>query len=632
MNNGGELLSAHISYRFSPNKIIFRDPCKLFPGSLNDIAELLGIPTKDEISHDMIEKEYISQTQWEEFFENNRNAMDEYNLKDALITEKVVDKIKAIMEAKIKIEDNEISLNFYSLVSRSMAARQIWKKTLPENLLEYIYPGKETRIFLPSNPYYMFKHGSRKYFLKDILEEAVVGGRTQCPHGPQEVIDGIQLDARSMYPSVAVEEEYPYGGIIHTDKYVPGKMGLYRVRIKKQTHPNVLPKRVKNKPLDWKFSEYMETWTSNVSIDVMIEENYPHDVLFGFYFMSSTKEYFRSYMCYFYNKRREYKESGDKINEEDVKIKMNALTGSLLQNNFKSFVKIMTNDEQVEFMKKYSKVVRISNVVELDDERFYVTLNPIKLGVEQEHLVPLQEDVCSRCITENPNILTLFILEYARAKLFRMWKLIENVDEGCKMVMTDTDSLLFTNREYVLRRIAEIEEEKGIKILGGNLGQWGIDFYNVLIGFVIRPKFYALRGYKTEKDEEKNTISEKVKVRGVTKKSLVSTNSDQSLFKPFDDGYTQDFNIRSRDYMQILNRIPNVNGIISKEDQEKYLGAKFDHVRNVYNGEYMQVLHFQMRKSFQGVKKKYVVLNMARQQKEEEDDDYDWLFAEDYDD
>jgi hypothetical protein len=213
-----------------------------------------------------------------------------------------------------------------------------------------------------------------------------------------------------------------------------------------------------------------------------------------------------------------------------------------------------------------------------------------------------------------------------------MWKLIENVDEGCKMVMTDTDSLLFTNREYVLRRIAEIEEEKGIKILGGNLGQWGIDFYNVLIGFVIRPKFYALRGYKTEKDEEKNTISEKVKVRGVTKKSLVSTNSDQSLFKPFDDGYTQDFNIRSRDYMQILNRIPNVNGIISKEDQEKYLGAKFDHVRNVYNGEYMQVLHFQMRKSFQGVKKKYVVLNMARQQKEEEDDDYDWLFAEDYDD
>ena len=176
------------------------------------------------------------------------------------------------------------------------------------------------------------------------------------------------------------------------------------------------------------------------------------------------------------------------------------------------------------------------------------------------------------------------------------------------MYMCDTDSLLFTNRDYVLEKMDQLS------LVGKELGKWGFDFFNIRRGVVIRPKFYALKGYK---DEGSTTVEEKVRVKGVTSRSLVSTSSNQYLFTAFGKDYNMDFDNRSIDYMSILTKIADIDGIISEENKMKYLGAKFEHVESVFNGAYMQVLHFQMRKGFNGVTKKYVVINMA-----EESDEY----------
>ena len=621
-NGAREVLSTHITYQKSKNKIILRDPCKIFPGSLNTIAELFGFPLKDEFNHDKVEKEFMNKETWPTYFESIKGKVLEYNTHDTRLVERITIKLKELLETSITVNNVCIKLNFNSLVSRSMAARKIWKSSLSTDLLSYIYPSKENKErgdpYLPCNPYYNIKINNHTYLLDTILSQAVVGGRTQTPYGKQHFIDAVQIDARSMYPSQAVLKRYPYGQYHPTNKFVPSKLGIYLIEIISQRHPTVLPLRVKGKPLNWSYTGSMTTWTSNVSIEMLHELGYEYKVLHGFYFEDSTDQYFKAYMNYFYNARLRYKEQKQNIYAEDCKIKLNALTGSLLQDNFKTFIKIMTEQEHIEFYKKYHKVVAINDITEIDTNKYYITFRPLKLGVHQQGLQEIQKEACTNAITENPNLLTVFILEYSRTELLKIWKKIENPSMNCYMVMCDTDSLLFTNRSYALQRMEELD------ITGTDMGQWGFDFHNVIDGYVIRPKCYGLRGYKDIVTDLVNTpMIDKIRVKGVTDRSLVSTSTDQKLFIPFKDNYSQDFNVRSNDYMEIIKKIPNVDGIINDEDKKKYLGPKFEHIRSAYNGEFVQVLHFQMRKGFYGVSKKYVVMNLTKEEENYYDDNDD---------
>ena len=620
INGGNEILSASIQYQMSPNKIMLRDPCKIFPGSLNTIASLFGLSSKEDFDHDELEQQYRNKHTWKNYFNTIKQKILNYNTHDTRLCEKITIQLKKLLETPVKINDKEVVLNFNSLVSRSMAARKIWKDSLPENLRLRIYPkrnketGKFIEPYLPCNPYHQMTVDGNTYLLDDILKQAVVGGRTQCPYGASEFKDAVQIDARSMYPSQAISQRYPCSMAIPSNRYRFDKLGLWKIKILSQRHPRVLPLRIKNKPLDWSYSGEFTTWTTNVSIEMLDQLNYPYRVIHGFYFEEDTTEYFTSYMNHFYNSRLKHKEKNKLLHAEDDKIKLNALTGSLLQDNFKTFIKIMTEQEHIEFFKKYSRIIHTVNVEQINDDKYYVTFKPKKLLLNDIHLETLQREACMGAITENPGILTCFILEYSRSCLLKTWVAIEDQSINCHMLMCDTDSLLFTKRDYVLNKMKELKME------GSSMGEWGFDFHNVLHGYTIRPKFYALKGYKDKINNNQNNINnnnhnkiiEKVRVKGVTNYSMVSTSTDQYLFKPFPNDYTNNFDIRSDDYMKILKKISE-NGIITESAKKQYLGAKFKHVESVYKGEYMQVFHFQMRKSFKGIQKKYVILNLAKE-------------------
>ncbi|KAJ3317229.1 hypothetical protein HDV06_001831 [Boothiomyces sp. JEL0866] len=572
-----------------------------------------SLPLKDEFNHDKIEDEFRNKETWPKYFDSIKSTILEYNSHDTRLLEQITIKIKNIVEEPITINNIETKLNFNTILSRSMVARKIWKNTLPDYLKCYISPikdkdtGKLIGPYLPSNPYEVFKFDNETVLLYEMLSQAVIGGRTQTPYNQKEIKDSIQIDARSMYPSQGVLQKYPYGKCFTSNKYVPDKLGIWKVKIIEQQHPCVLPKRTKNKPLDWSYVDEMTTWTTNVSINLLEKFGYKYKVLHGIYWEKETDEYFKSYMNFFYKERLKHKENKDNIRQEDTKIKINALFGSLLQNNFKDFVQTFYTKEEFDtFYKKYHSVISVKDLLIENDIRI-VSFRLVKLKSNNSHLEELQREASHNSITSNPNILTCFVLEYSRACLLELWKEIENPKKDCYMVMCDTDSLMFTNRNYVLNKMNQL------KLLGKNLGEWGFDFYNISIGYIIKPKFYALKGYKDESDEEKGKYSEKVRVKGVTNHSLISTSKDQYLFKPFPENYTIDFNKRSIDYMSILNKIPNVDGIISEENKKKYLGPKFKHVKAVYEGEFMQCLHFQMRKGFNGVEKKYVVINLSKE-------------------
>jgi hypothetical protein len=605
VSNSNELLSAHIEYVKSPSKIILRDPCRVFPGSLDNIANLFGLVSKRKFNHDRLEQEFLKKDTWKDYFESIKSEILEYNTYDTRLVERVTSNIKKLIEFPVHIDGKTVEVKFESVLSRSMVAKTVWKDTLSESLRNYLYPvnRSSTDHYLPTSPYHKFDFDENSFYLHEILSEAIIGGRSQVPYGKIHLVDGIQIDARSMYPSQSIGNLYPYGKYHLSNVYVPEKVGLWRVRIISQKYPNVVPLRSKGNPLDWMYPGEMTVWITSVSVNQLVKYKSQFEVLYGIYWESSTDKYFESYMNYYYNERLRYKSEGNVIMDNDCKIKLNALTGSLLQSNFKDYVLYATSSECVEFTKKYHNILKVHDVEQLDNDIMIISFRLIKLSSDcDKALVNAQKDVCRRSISQNPNILTCFILEYSRACLLDVWTQIESPDNNCYMVMCDTDSLLFTNRNYVLDRMNELN------LLGKSLGKWGYDFYNITRGYVIRPKFYAIRGYQ---NEDSTSITDKVKVRGVTDRSLVSTSSDQYLFKPFEKGYVADFNQRSIDYNSILDKIPNVDGIISEEDKKRYLGPKFRHVRSVYEGEYMQCIHFQMNKGFHGVVKKYCIVNLA---------------------
>ena len=213
--------------------IILRDPCKLFPDTLDGAARTLRIEAeKGSIDHNEMEVKYVAGgNEWEEYISEKKNIVTEYVRNDVKVLEKVVDKIKNIYSISI----NGKTVPFATCFSRSMAAGHLWNKLHDD----------ETREMLgqfPQGPYTKIQTGNEEIQLIDLMTHALAA-RVQAPLGKHHHEDVILVDAKSMYPSRAVLDWYPCGTMHPTNVFVEGKLGLYEVSIFEQNHPHVIPYR-----------------------------------------------------------------------------------------------------------------------------------------------------------------------------------------------------------------------------------------------------------------------------------------------------------------------------------------------------------------------------------------------------
>jgi hypothetical protein len=557
INSANELLTFTI-YGDKCGAIIFRDPCKLFPEKLSKAAEIFGLPiAKADIDHDEVEKHYNEANMWVEYISENKRKIMSYVERDVDILEILVHKIKQLYLSSIQ----DIKIPIHVCISRSMASYVTWKHMIDEDMRVCVST-------ISKGPYDEVCTVFTKIKWVDIYDDAIAGRvqatRTHCTNA-------AMIDIKSQYPYVAAFRSYPVGETTPTSSFIPDKLGVYRVQIRHQNHPYIIPYR-KNKtdPYNWSYvGPPFQKWVTSIDVDELLKNGADFDIIDGFYWESSTENYFKKFMTTLFELRS--KQPKNSPMSLHYKIEMNALTGAIFQKCLREYIMLCSKDEFDTVLKKYSNVITVVNIWEFKQDRLMCMFRPIKLKDKQ--LIEMQKELCSQAIVTRPSILTMFIYAYARQKLLNGWRTVEQ-DKKCKVIYCDTDSLVFTNSEYGKKILYENN------MIGSNLGDWEIEKEDAEC-YIINPKTYAIKGNQEEYHNAK------IRIKGVANFAYCSFEKEIEFesehFKTMGDAY------------RALKR------------SNKCVGPSFNHVKGLYENKFLYIHYWHFQKNFDSVKKVYQV-------------------------
>jgi hypothetical protein len=551
INSANELLSFKLTIKASgrskPTHIVFKDPKKMFSVSIPEACKVFNINEgKHDFNHDEVDEAYM-QGKFDEYIKENKGRMMDYVRQDGVILEKLTNCIAALYKQE--------NINMYTVLTRSVASSIAWQKTIEHHKIL-----KDVTL----SPYAEVCDGV-KY--NDIMDHAI-GGRTQCvKRGTFNNVCGI--DVNSMYPYVCASREYPCGQIVELSKSnlqreikntdIPkDKLGLYLVKIKKQSYPYVVPHRKsKHYTYNWEYTKEFEKWVTSVDLQQIDE----YEVVKGFYWTDKTNKFYKDFMIDNYNERVSIDKSDPR--NIHIKLKMNGVTGSVFQHSFREMIMIFTKEEFEENVKKYSELVTIIGCEPINERQYIVTMRPIKFN-EDNPRIKAQREFCKGAITQKPWVLTMFTYSYARKILRDEWIKLEQ--KGCKIIYCDTDSLFFTNPDNIISKKEYTHKDK-------ELGKWSIECWNDE-GSFYTPKVYAIKDIG------------KLRIKGVGYNSLV-----------IDTKYKNS----SLNYEQKLELFLNT----AKCDG---VHPSYRHVKELIEGKPLKTINFIMEKSSQhGIQKKYEI-------------------------
>ena len=469
MNDQREVLTASLHY--NSKTLVLRDPCKMFPMTLNEAATTFGLDmSKLPMDHDAVEAAYMAGT-LERYLADNYDVIRSYVMRDVELLRKVTQHIMTMYE--------ESGINYNRWYTRSMASLSSWKDSLSTDVktaLASLQFGYSDQILFTSTTTTM----------EDIRKECIAG-RVQGVKGEHRHV--TLVDFRSMYSCVATNEMYPCGDYVGTVEYVPDKLGLYLVRVISQGHPSVIPYRPK--PLDnydWSYKGEFTKLLTSVDVECLVEAGYEFEVADGIYWRDSA-DYFSGHMVDMFAKRKTYKDKGDPVMGEHYKSMANSLTGALFQQLRREYTKVFATKHEADvYMKMYRRYVKMTQELIYDDGQIVLFFYPKKLTDPQE--IKVQREVCKGAVGSKPIILTMFIYAYARAKLWRMWRHVEDNDWGT-VVYCDTDSLAVAAGRTAEGKVINISS-KLREYIGTQMGDLDVVMRDASM-VVVSPKVYAMR-------------------------------------------------------------------------------------------------------------------------------------------
>lgn len=245
--------------------------------------------------------------------------------------------------------------------------------------------------------------------LEKFVREGVCGGRSQVfqPYShPKEEVG--EADVKSQYPYEMASNEYPLGDEIWTKKYHPGKIGIYRARIGVQPGVNIVAHN-DGKTANWDYKEVIARVISNVTIELLREENIPCKILEGVYW-AETDYVFKEFLEKLHKTKKEqdhYKKDDDPRYNPSlrniVKLLMNALSGKMVEKTHTSLTMLVQTKSQLKRL--LSKVEGDTIEKVYSDSRF---LTYLKGTLKDKHF------------TRNiPTVWGILIYEYSRINIWR---------------------------------------------------------------------------------------------------------------------------------------------------------------------------------------------------------------------
>jgi hypothetical protein len=346
--------------------------------------------------------------------------------------------------------------------------------------------------------------------LDKLCRKATIGGRAEMFRPCTQVEEEMScLDIVSLYPYVMMSNKFPIGrNPVHTEDFVPGKIGFYDVEILSQPEVNIIPNRADDgdRRLDWKHKGVIRRWLTSVDIEKLWDYDATLIVHEGYYWEQDRNDLFIDYFRKLAEAKMQqdlWKEEGDlRYNpalRECIKLMMNALSGKLIQRLFiKKKALVRTGKEM---------------------QRFMATIKPGTEVFSGSGELVLVEGEKLDVIPNMPAVLGLLIYSYSRSYLYD--SMIYPVKEKYG---TDTDSLFCTNMAYQKLKenspelfgneFGQVKEELQSQVKEGERGPFGIFvapkcycFYTVKDGStegtkrVVKMRF---KGVRTHAEEEKN--------------------------------------------------------------------------------------------------------------------------------
>jgi hypothetical protein len=251
-----------------------------------------------------------------------------------------------------------------------------------------------------------------------------------------------------------VENLFPMEEEVETNKLIPGKAGIYRVKVLKQPTVNVVPLK-KDSAYNWAFREGFEASVGNVSLEDVKAHGGKFRIIDGTYWPKS-RDIFSAYIRPLYEVKKQqdyYLETGDKRYNPSlrniVKLLLNSLSGKVIQRTYTELTKIIETKKQWDSFRKRIDLTKKHQIMVQNNTAYVVGT--------------LKEDEIRRDI---PIIWGVMIYEYARSYMYnQVYTKIPGI------IYTETDS-------YVAPyRIIEKDVKKRPHMYGPNMGQFTLKYH-----------------------------------------------------------------------------------------------------------------------------------------------------------
>lgn len=420
------------------------------------------------------------------------------------------------------------------------------------------------------------------------IREAMTAGRTQAYFGKLILEAKVRMtDAKSLYPYVMMNREYPVGEYTKTKKYVKGKLGIYRCKIihqnlkwgnkevikfqkknkrfQRKFAPTIYPLRARKEngerdqttPLNWEYRGEMKANLSSVDIEAIREAGGKVKTYEGIYWEESSRDLFNDYLEPFMNvKNREdvLKAKGENYNtslRELCKLFSNSLSGKVNQKNY---------DDTYQQVKNPSELIKFMGKINNKSFKIYKHGNGL-FFVEGK----LKEEFVYNSRRAKPSYLGVFIYSYARDYMYK------TVLQNYTTIYEDTDSALLPLEEY-----ERFERENSNNIANGKYGCFEEEVGEATKCITISPKCYCVIN-------EKKPFMSKYKFKGVGKFDKYMTETE--YINAFGEGMEK----LTREQIDKILNYGEHKDIVKK-------ALSYEMFESLYNGEKLYILQSQLKK------------------------------------
>lgn len=489
-------MTSGTSYKIDCGNFCLVDLCLMMPGELKKTCEAFQCKYGKidcEVTFDQLNEHYYSN---EFLTEKQINDFHKYNMYDCYAIAELCSKFLKCIPQILNLTDEE-SKKFRS---------EIFEQYYTAGGMSIHFARKSSNHL--DNIFKIDKYDSFKTY--EFIRKSVFAGRVEAAEPGKHTGNFTMIDITSSYPNTMYNDVYPAGIPIKTDNYVSGKLGIYRVKIISQPNYVVIPRRVKNKALDYKYRGKMDVILNTVDIDELRANGAIFKIKDGYYFEEESDTMFKDYLDSIFTAKSEQdrlvgQPTYNKAKRELCKLLMNSISGKVIESFHEDICQVIYDSSELDG--KDIETIDVFNKFTI----IYGKKNP-KL----------------KDIQKVPIFIGSFIYSYARRNLSKAMRYNGMYCDTDSVIMRNDDFIRFWNDNPRL-----MVSNTDASAFGGEhpdtfeydknalkeLGRWEIEYTGECELFIIAKKIYGI--FPIDNKQKK-----KFRIKGISPKAIYKTSKD----------------------------------------------------------------------------------------------------------